>query len=101
MCPNINLQKTVCPGVKHTPHLEPSDCRYVKAYIDDRGWIYFVRSEIGSDRFKGFYTKNKDDYINRRRQHGIVLLEWRGSFDEAQSDLNQYAKKKEWKEFEV
>lgn len=100
MCPNINLQETVCPGIKATPHSNPSECRFVKVYADDRGWIYFVRSGIGSDRFKPFYSKNKEDFKNGRRQHGMGALKWREKFDDAQSDLNQYAKKKGWKVYE-
>lgn len=100
MCPNINTDSIICPGIKDTPHPKPSECRYVKMYTDDRGWIYFVRSGIGVDHYKGFYTKNKKDLKAGIRQHGMRALEWRKTFDEAQKDLNVYAEKKGWKEWE-
>lgn len=98
MCPNIDEDIRVCPGVKYTPHPEPSECRFVKVYIDNRGWIYFVRSGIGPDRFKGFYTKSIEDYKSGIHQHGMRAVQWQNTFDKAQSDLNIYAEKKGWKE---
>lgn len=100
MCPNIDKSSKVCPGIEGSLHPEPSVCRFVKTYTDDRGWIYFVRSGIGSDRFKGFYAKNEADYKAGIRQHGMGALKWRTCFDEAQGDLNEYAKKKGWKLYE-
>lgn len=67
MCPNINENKNICPGVKCSPYSEPSECRFVKIYIDDRGWMYFVRSGLGQNNYKGFYVKAIEDYIAGHR----------------------------------
>ena len=99
MCPNNNKINSICPGIKGTSHPHPSECRFVKMYTDDRRWIYFVRSGIGSDQYKGFYAKNKEDYRDGIRQHGMRTLKWMDTFDEAQSVLNTYAEKKGWKEW--
>lgn len=99
MCPNINKDREVCPGIKGTPHPEPSECRFVKVYTDDRGWIYSVRSGIGQDCFKGFYSRNEKDYVSSLRQHGMRALQWKKTFDQAQAELNKYAEKKRWKEW--
>lgn len=99
MCPNINNISRVCPGIKHSPHPEASECRFVKIYIDNRGWIYFVRPGLGENNYKGFYAKNIEDYKAGYRQHGMRSLEWRKSFDNAQKELNAYAEKKGWEEW--
>lgn len=98
MCPNVYEKNKVCPGIKGTPHPEPSECRFVKTYIDNIGWIYFVRQGIGENNYKGFYAKNIEDYKAGHRQHGMRALEWRKTYDEAQRDLNACAEKKSWKE---
>jgi len=97
MCPNINNRNRVCPGKKHTPHPEPSECRFVKTYIDNREWIYFVRQGLGENNYKGFYAKSIEDYKAGHRQHGMRSLEWRKTLDDAQKDLNAYAEIKGWK----
>ncbi len=99
MCPNINIKNKICPGIKYTLHPEPSECRFVKTYIDNRGWIYFVRSGLGDNNYKGFYAKNIEDYKAGYRQHGMRALKWSKNFDEAQGDLNSYAEKKGWEEW--
>lgn len=96
MCPNIGEQNDICPALYHKKEKTP--CRFVKTYIDNRGWIYFVRSGLGENNYKGFYAKNIEDYRACHRQHGMRSLEWRKTFDEAQGDLNVYAEKKGWKE---
>ena len=92
MCPNVNDKSAICPGIEGTPHPEPSVCRFVKSYIDDRGWVYFVRAGIGGNTFKTFFKKPG------KNEHGYKGLPWRDSFDEAQSDLNKMAKTKGWME---
>ena len=99
MCPNINKNSQICPGIKATPHPEASQCRYVKLYTDNRGWIYYVRSGIGQGAYKGFYAKNETDYKSGIHQHGMRMLGWCKTFDKAQSELNIYAEKKCWKEW--
>lgn len=57
LCPNLQENMTICPGIEGTPHPKPSRCRFVKSYIDDRGWKYKVKSGIGKDAFKARYQK--------------------------------------------
>lgn len=60
-------------------------------YRDDRGWTYMVRGGIGQQDFKGFYNKpGKDGW------HGCRALPWRKTYEEAQKDLDDYARKKGW-----
>ena len=97
MCPNIEKQKDICPALYNKR--EETPCRFVKTYLDSRGWIYFVRPGIGKNNYKGFYAKSIEDYKAGHRQHGMRALEWRKTFDEAQEDLNAYAKEKSWEEW--
>ena len=98
MCPNSygdnNDSKTICPGRSNSLHKKDSPCRFVKAYLDQRGWKYFVHSGIGGTTFKTFYLKPG----KIGGGHGCRSTEWRDSFDKAQSDLNQMAKAKGWQE---
>lgn len=90
MCPNIGTANTVCPAGMwkgETP------CRFVKAYTDSRKATYFVRGSIGADCYKTFVLKPL-----KSSSHGFRALPWRDSFDEAQADLNRYAKKHAWSE---
>ncbi|WP_434132171.1 hypothetical protein KIAC18_003960 [Sporomusa sphaeroides] len=94
MCPNsYNESTTICPGIPNTFHTEDSLCRFVKTYVDERGWKYFVRKGIGPN-YKTFYKKPGKTGDG----HGCRLTEWRESFNEAQSDLNKLAKAKGWQE---
>ena len=94
MCPNSGKDSKVCPGIPGTPHPQPTPCRFIKTYIDDRGWKYRVMSGIGENNFKGRYQKP-----GKSGWKGMVNIEWRHTFDAAQSDLNAMAKAKEWDEF--
>lgn len=85
MCPNINEPETQCPA--GTP------CRFVKTYIDKRGWLYRVMGGIRDGRYKARYKK-----LGKFGWKCMGNLEWRKTFDEAQSDLNAMAKAKEWEE---
>lgn len=97
MCPNVEKDITICPGLPGSAHPNPSSCRFVKAYIDDRGWKYRVMPGIGNNSFKTRYQKaDKHGLI---RWKGLSSLPWRASFDEAQADLNAYAKQKGWIEW--
>ena len=50
-----------------------------------------VRGGIGQQDFKGFYNKpGKDGW------HGCRALPWRKTYEEAQKDLDEYARKKGW-----
>lgn len=65
-----------------------------KVYIDDRGWVFFVRSGIGGNNFKAFYAKNVEDYKAGYRCHAVKSLNWRNSIKDAKVDLDIYAKSK-------
>lgn len=98
MCPNIQENKRVCPGIPGTPHPQADTCRFVKAYIDSRGWKYKVMSGLGENSYKARYQKPEKhgDYGWK----GCAMVPWRKSFDEAQADLNRLAQEKGWKEWE-
>lgn len=91
MCPNTNKQTDKCPPKPFNPKI--TECRFVKTYIDSRGWRYKVMQGLGDSNFKARYNKP-----GKSGWKGMVSMEWRKSFDEAQSDLNVMAKKKGWKE---
>ncbi len=91
MCPNRDTpNKTECPSGPLKPEVTP--CRFVKTYVDNRGWIYQVMSGIGQSSYKGRYFK--PGKFGRCMQN----LPWRDSFDDAQRDLNLLAKSKRWSE---
>lgn len=90
MCPNTGKNSDVCPVGPFKINKTP--CLFVKAYIDDRGWIYKVMSGIGLSAYKARYRKPGETY------KCMANLPWRDTFDEAQSDLNRMANKKGWDE---
>lgn len=94
MCPNISTPEEMqCPTGPFKEEITP--CRFVKTYIDKRGWKYKVMGGIGGSVYKGRYQKPEKSGWKCMRN-----LEWRNSFDEAQSDLNAMAKAKGWEEFD-
>lgn len=89
MCPNIDTpEATECPA-GHA-------CRFVKIYVDKRGWLYKVRAGLGGHTFSGFYLKPGKTSWKSMKQ-----LPWRDSFDSAQADLNKYAHNKGWGESDL
>jgi len=84
LCPAnySNFTQDFCPN-----------CDFVKKYLDERGWIYFVRSGIGQATFKAFYKKP-----NSNRERGCSMVNWQSNFMQAQIELNQLAAKKRWRE---
>lgn len=90
MCPNIDTPKhTICPPGPLKNDL--SSCRFVKTYIDKRGWIYKVMGGIGSGKYKARYQKPGETGWKCYKR-----LEWHECFDHAQSDLNALAQEKGW-----
>ena len=65
-----------------------------KVYRDNRGWVFFVRSGLGENTFKAFYAKNVEDFQRNIRCHAVKSLEWRGTENLAQVDLDKYAANK-------
>lgn len=68
-------------------------CRFVKTYVDDRGWKYKVMGGIGGNTFKARYQKP-----GMSGWKCMTRMEWRKNFDEAQKDLNIMAALKKWTE---
>ena len=98
MCLNTNQNTNICLGIPGTPHPHTSQCRFVKCYVDERGWKYKVMSGIGENRFKARYQK--PDKTGDYGWKGLATVPWRDTFDEAQTDLNMLAEKKGWNEWE-
>lgn len=94
MCPNLQNDSMVCPGIPGTLHETASSCRFVRKYIDERGWKYQVMGGIGEGAFKARYQKPEKS--GAAGWKGLTAVPWRETFDEAQADLNAYAKKKGW-----
>lgn len=97
MCPNQrnSPEKTICPpGPFGTPE---SPCRFVKAYTDHVGWKHRVMSGAFNTRFiahvQAPWTHDKEEW------YSSAILMWQKTFDEAQADLNKYAKENGWKEW--
>ena len=90
MCPNVYRDETsrVCPGSNEILHPKPEPCRFVRAYIDKRGWTYRVCGGIGRDTYKARYWTSDG---KRPAGRGVQQLSWRNTFDAAQDDLNKFA----------
>ena len=92
MCPQINKDKYICPI--GPGKLEETECDFVIVWIDSRGWKYKVMGDLAGT-FKGRYQDNKHN--GNVGWKGMRQMERRETFDQAQEDLNQYAKLKGWK----
>lgn len=64
-------------------------------YIDERGWKYKVMGGIGRNSFKARYQKPEKHGDTGWK--GVAALPWRETAEEAQVDLDEYARKKSWK----
>ena len=69
-------------------------CDFVITWIDKRGWKYKVMSDLAGT-FKGRYQDDK--HLGDICWHGMRQMERRECFEQAQEDLNCYAKSKGWK----
>lgn len=88
LCPQANSDSRICPAPGGD-----KPCKFVKRYVDDRGWEYFVRPGIGGNTFKTFYLQP-----GKASAHGWRPVPWRYNFDAAQADLNREAEKRGWEE---
>ncbi len=91
MCPQRESSNRICPtGPGKT---KETICDFVIVWTDSRGWKYkIMHSSTGG--YKGYYQDHKHDGDNGWKS--MRQMEKRESFDWAQEDLNQYAKKKGW-----
>lgn len=64
-----------------------------RVYRDSRGWVYKVMGGIGEGTFKARYKKP-----NKGGWKCCSALAWRSTFEEAQADLDAWAKAKGMKE---
>ena len=94
MCPLHNLPSRLCPAGKIVTKSDLVQCRFAKAFIDDRGWKYRVLPGLGQNQFKARFQKP-----GKSSWHCVRQLPWVDGFDAAQADLNKYAEKKGWKIF--
>lgn len=60
-----------------------------RAYTDNRGWRYQVQPGLGGHPYKAMYQKP-----GQYGWHSVKGLPWRDNPELAQSDLDEYAKKK-------
>ena len=68
-----------------------------KKYIDSRGWKYQVMPGLGENTFKARHQRpEKQGDVGWK---GVAAVPWRGSREEAQTDLDQLAEKKGWAEW--
>jgi hypothetical protein len=94
MCPNINVpHRKICPPGGPQQKKETL-CRFVKSFTDENGYRVFV----------SWAETSLEHWFSVREGNGKGLprvktkfLPMRDTFDEAQSDLNKYAKSKGWR----
>lgn len=99
MCPNRNTPSSrICPSGGPENKLQ-TFCRFVKSYVDSRGWKYRVMSGTGGDNYKARYQRA--DKHGSDGWHGVTNLPRRNTFDDAQRDLNALAEKRGWREYEA
>ena len=68
----------------------------MKQYRDSRGWLYRVMPDgVGGYAFKGHCLKP-----GAISWHRVGQLPWRNTREEAQADLDEYAKEKGWEKIE-
>lgn len=91
MCPQIGSYSHICPV--RPGKTKETACDFVVTWLDSRGCKYKVMVDLDGT-FKGHYQDNKHN--GDVGWKGMRQMEQRASFDEAQEDLNRYAKSKGW-----
>ena len=90
LCPNAELpQNRICPAGPFKGR--ETDCDFVVVYADANGALVFVSR--GPDSWITVRQKKPGGEVQRVNPGALSL---RRTFDEAQADLNAYAKKKGW-----
>lgn len=95
MCPQLDMNKQICPIGPGKSN--ETKCDFVVVWIDKRGWKYKVMGDLAGT-FKGRYQDDK--HTGSLCWHGMRQMERRERFDQAQEDLNRYAKVKGWQPIE-
>lgn len=91
MCPQMDQNEHICPTGPGKS--QETKCDFVVAQTDQRGWKYRVMEDLAGT-FKGRYQDDK--HSGAFCWHGMRQMERRENFDQAQEDLNRYAKSKGW-----
>jgi hypothetical protein len=91
MCPNAGTHKTICPGIEGSPHHGDSKCDFAARFFDSKRTVVFVG--LCAD---GVYASLRESVSGGMHRVKSPSLPPRGSFDEAQEDLNKYAESKGW-----
>jgi len=68
-----------------------------RCYIDQRGWQYRVMEGLGDNTYKARYHKPEN---HTDGWHCVRTLPWRDNIEDAQRDLDAYAKKHHMTEVE-
>lgn len=92
MCPNINNNSKICPGIQGTPHPDASQCRFVKKYIG-----------FGNRKFKVMQSHCgwfKTYFSGIDGWKPLAATKLQPTFDKAQTDLNNLAKQHGWTEWD-
>ena len=92
-CPQVNSPSMICPILVGVQQPGACSCRFVRAYLDNCGQERYVRSGAGLG-FKTYFLR----IGGLGFAHACRQFSWRKTFDEAQADLNRYAKKNRWAE---
>jgi len=94
MCPNTyKEEKSIyCPGIKGSPHPKQTACGFVNIWHDENGEEVFVDSGLGKRHYMSF-RRSASGGLHRVK---TKFLPVRNNFDDAQTDLNLYARKKGW-----
>lgn len=91
MCPQLDSNSFICPTGPGKE--EETKCDFVVIWIDSHGWKYKVMDDLDGT-FKGHYQDDKHNENDGWK--GMPQMEQREYFDQAQEDLNRYAKQKGW-----
>ena len=65
----------------------------MNVYEDERGWLFKVMPGLGVDTYKARYKKPEAS-----GWHCVARLPWRSTVIAAQEDLDEYARRKGWRQ---
>jgi hypothetical protein len=98
MCPNgKNSSSLICPGAEGTLHPKTTQCDFVCTFFDDKGCGIVVARGLGRNQYMAMRPSLSGSH-HRVKSPSLPVRE---TFDEAQTDLNNYAAIKKWRRFKV
>jgi hypothetical protein len=93
MCPNADApHRKICPP-GGPQNKKETLCRFVKGFVDENGASVFV-SWVNTSSNQWFSVRQHEGKGTHRVKTKFLPI--RETFDEAQRDLNKYAKAKGW-----